>query len=198
MTLNELHSSFPAPLELPGIRQQIRTRNREAGTVVLVIDDDPTGTQTVHDVDVLMSWDEASLRGALASSPGMLYLSTNSRGLPSRQARALAAEIGRNLRDQFPGLDPYRACAIASRSDSTLRGHFPAETDGLAEGLGGSPDGILLVPAFFEGGRYTAGDLHYVDTGPQLIHAHETEFAKDPLAHDRRAGHPRASIELRR
>ena len=67
---------------------------------------------------------------------------------------------------------------IASRSDSTLRGHFPAETDALAAALGGV-DGVLICPAFFEGGRVTAGDVHFVRDGDRFVPAAETEFARD-------------------
>jgi uncharacterized protein YgbK (DUF1537 family) len=68
--------------------------------------------------------------------------------------------------------------AVASRSDSTLRGHFPAETDALASVLG-AIDGVVLVPAFFEGGRVTIDDVHYVREGERLVPAAETEFARD-------------------
>jgi uncharacterized protein YgbK (DUF1537 family) len=67
---------------------------------------------------------------------------------------------------------------VASRSDSTLRGHFPAETDALADAMGGV-DGVLICPAFFEGGRVTAGDVHLVREGGRVVPAAETEFARD-------------------
>jgi uncharacterized protein YgbK (DUF1537 family) len=71
---------------------------------------------------------------------------------------------------------------VVSRSDSTLRGHFPVETDALGRTLAGggtqSPP-VLLVPYFEAGGRYTIDDVHYVAEGEQLIPAAETPFAKD-------------------
>lgn len=41
-------------------------------------------------------------------------------------------------------------------------------------------DGQVLVPAFFEGGRYTFDNIHWVADGDELIPAGENEFAKDP------------------
>lgn len=73
--------------------------------------------------------------------------------------------------------------SIVSRSDSTLRGHFPLETEVLRDALvaGGQPqpDGEILFPFFKEGGRYTAHDIHYVNYDDELVPAGDTEFAKD-------------------
>jgi uncharacterized protein YgbK (DUF1537 family) len=67
---------------------------------------------------------------------------------------------------------------VVSRSDSTLRGHFPGEVDALADSLGGF-DATLLIPAFIAGGRYTIDDTHYVADGDSLIPAGATDFARD-------------------
>jgi uncharacterized protein YgbK (DUF1537 family) len=146
-----------------------------AGKIV-VLDDDPTGTQTVHDIPVLTEWSVASLTTELRTPGRAFYILTNSRAFPSDRACAINREIGRNL--------TTAACAagcdfrIISRSDSTLRGHYPQETDALAEALGGF-DGTLIVPAFFDGGRYTIEDVHYVADGDALVPAGATEFARD-------------------
>ena len=71
---------------------------------------------------------------------------------------------------------------IMSRSDSTLRGHFPLETELLRQGMeeSGIPvDGEILCPFFKEGGRFTIGNTHYVRYGEELAPAAQTEFAKD-------------------
>jgi uncharacterized protein YgbK (DUF1537 family) len=71
---------------------------------------------------------------------------------------------------------------VVSRSDSTLRGHYPAETDALAEALregGRGPDGLIICPAFFEAGRITVDDIHWVRQGEDLVPAGQTEFASD-------------------
>jgi uncharacterized protein YgbK (DUF1537 family) len=40
-------------------------------------------------------------------------------------------------------------------------------------------DGVLLVPAFLEAGRLTAGDIHWARVGGRLVPVGETEFARD-------------------
>ena len=38
----------------------------------------------------------------------------------------------------------------------------------------------LCIPAFFEGGRFTIDDVHYVKEGDELVPAAQTPYAKDP------------------
>ena len=76
---------------------------------------------------------------------------------------------------------------FVSRSDSTLRGHYPLEPDVIAatvaEVSGEKTDGVVLVPAFPDAGRVTIGGVHYMrdtwDSVGSLIPVAETEFAKD-------------------
>ncbi len=150
---------------------------RRAAAKLVVLDDDPTGTQTVHGVPVLTSWEPAALRAELLSAAPSFYLLTNSRALPPEEAAALGEEIGRAL------AAAVEECGVAvqvlSRGDSTLRGHFPGETDALLKGLGWTCDATFVVPAFFAGGRITIGDVHYVAEGDELTPVGETEFARD-------------------
>ena len=154
---------------------------------LVVIDDDPTGTQTIHDVQLLTTWNSSLLTAALRADSHLFYLLTNSRSMPQSEAARLNHDIAVLLSasSQTTHID----FVIASRSDSTLRGHYPAEITALESGLSSahnaSFDGHLLVPAFFEGGRYTINDTHYVATptatSDTLIPAHETPFARDPV-----------------
>lgn len=171
-----LLASLPQPWPeslLPAIQQQIATSNRS----LIVLDDDPTGTQTVYDLPVLTEWTVEALRAELALGTPTFYILTNSRSLPLPQAQALNAEIGRNLlaAAQATGRD----FAVVSRSDSTLRGHYPGETDALAAALGQQVDATLIIPFFLEGGRFTINDVHYVAEGDQLVPAAQTPFARD-------------------
>ena len=143
---------------------------------VVVLDDDPTGTQTVHGIPVLTEWSVAALATELAAPGPCFYVLTNSRAHPPAAARALILDLGKNL--ATAAAQTRRAFHVVSRSDSTLRGHFPLETDALAETLGPF-DATLIVPAFFDGGRLTINDTHYVADGEWLIPAGETEFARD-------------------
>ncbi len=175
MTDNSVLDSLPP--EYPAdLGADVRAAVAASGRKLVALDDDPTGVQTVHDVAVLARWDVDLLASELRDPRPVCFVLTNSRSLPEADAVRLNREIATNLlaASRQSGVD----VAIASRSDSTLRGHFPAETDALAETLGGV-DGVLLVPAFFEGGRLTVDDVHWVRDGERLVPAAETEFARD-------------------
>jgi uncharacterized protein YgbK (DUF1537 family) len=148
---------------------------------VAVLDDDPTGTQTVHDLWVVTRWTSEALAPVLSDNSPVFYVLTNSRSLPQDQAVALNREIAANLASCAREI----GCRIdvVSRSDSTLRGHYPAEIDALRETLeprlACTYDGTIVCPFFVEGGRLTAGDVHWVTEGDTLIPAAQTEYARD-------------------
>jgi uncharacterized protein YgbK (DUF1537 family) len=146
---------------------------------LVVLDDDPTGTQTVHGVPVLTRWRQSDIEEELRTANRGFFILTNSRALHSDRAAQLATEIGVNLRQASAATGV--PLAVVSRGDSTLRGHFPAETDSLAAALGGGFAGTILIPALFSGGRMTIGDIHYVRNGQSLIPVGETEFARDAV-----------------
>jgi uncharacterized protein YgbK (DUF1537 family) len=168
-----LPSVWPNDL-LPTIQAQLADAPK-----LVVLDDDPTGTQTVYDVPVLTTWDVDLLAAELAAPGPVFYILTNSRSLPQAEAQALNREIGEAL--AAAGATSGRRFTVVSRSDSTLRGHYPAETDALAEALGLEDAPTLLIPYFREGGRYTVGDVHYVAEGDRLIPAAQTPFARDAV-----------------
>ncbi len=167
---------LPASIDDQGLERRVREAVAASGRKVVALDDDPTGVQTVHDVAVLAHWEPRALAAELHGAAPLFFILTNSRGMPEEQAWTLNLEIADNLIEASGHSgSPF---VIASRSDSTLRGHFPAETDALAAALGGV-DGVLICPAFFEGGRVTAGDVHLVRDGDRVVPAAETEFARD-------------------
>lgn len=148
---------------------------------IVVLDDDPTGTQTVHDVSVYTSWDEDTLLGAFEAEPAMFFVLTNSRSFSEERVRSEGRKLAENI---------YRASKktgkpflLISRSDSTLRGHFPLETEVLRQELERlqqvTYDGEILIPFFQEGGRYTLNDIHYVLQNGNLIPAAQTPYAGD-------------------
>jgi uncharacterized protein YgbK (DUF1537 family) len=142
---------------------------------LIVLDDDPTGCQTVHDIKIFLQWDPSAIRAAL-NSENCFYILTNSRAYPENTASKMNYDIAKMLKENIGKAD----LGIISRSDSTLRGHFHAEIETLNEVLG-PYDGILIVPYFVEGGRFTLNDTHYVLQEKTLIEAHKTEFSKDSL-----------------
>jgi uncharacterized protein YgbK (DUF1537 family) len=172
--LNELPPEWPEDL-----RGKIREQITKSGCKVVVLDDDPTGTQTVHGIPVLTEWSVDSLRKELLTNTPAFYILTNSRSLPLEAAKTLNTEIGRNLMEAATssGCD----FVVVSRSDSTLRGHFPGEMEALTEALGNPCHAWLLVPFFQEGGRYTIQDTHYVRDGDLLIPSGETAYAHDKV-----------------
>jgi uncharacterized protein YgbK (DUF1537 family) len=172
------------PVEFP-------VKPRPAQAKLVVLDDDPTGTQTVHGVPVLTRWDEASLAAELRDPAPAVFLLTNTRAYPADRAVEINRATGTALR--AAATTTGRPYIVVSRSDSTLRGHYPVETDALAKALGGV-DATFLIPAFFPGGRYTIGDIHYVAEAERLIPAAETEFARD-ATFGYRNSHLRAWIE---
>jgi uncharacterized protein YgbK (DUF1537 family) len=176
LTSQTLGRKLPAPIDDPALEEHVRAAVAESGRKIVALDDDPTGVQTVHDVAVLAGWDRNVLADELQRPEALFFVLTNSRSLPRDRAASLNQEIAANL--IAANGETGVAFALVSRSDSTLRGHFPAETDALASALGGV-DGVLICPAFFEGGRMTAGDVHLVREGDRLVPAAETEFARD-------------------
>ena len=147
-------------------------------TKIIVLDDDPTGSQTVHGCLLLTRWDIATLKEALADAAPLFFVLTNTRGMPAERARKVTREVCRNLKQALAGEDIHPV--FVSRSDSTLRGHYPVETDVMVEELGPF-DAHFLVPAFFEAGRVTRNSIHYLRTDGQEIPVHETEFARDSV-----------------
>ena len=158
------------------IRNKIHQRNIQSGTKIIVLDDDPTGCQTVHDVVLSFQWDIETLK-KLISDNDCFYILTNSRALPGNEAYRLIAEICNNIHNTGFPADKLR---IICRTDSTLRGHFMEETKAVFDNLK-MFDGLLVIPFFEEGGRVTKDDIHYVIQNGEMIPANETEFAKDTV-----------------
>ena len=169
-----LPAEWPVDLQ-PSIRAALNALQQK----VVVLDDDPTGTQTVSEVPVLTEWSREALQAEMRNDLPVFYVLTNSRSLSAADASQLNRTIATNLVSVAHEIG--KRFAVISRSDSTLRGHFPEEIDALSQGLGEKPDGILLIPVFLEGGRYTINDVQYVRNGEFVFFAGETEFAKDAL-----------------
>lgn len=146
---------------------------------IIVLDDDPTGSQTVHSCLLLMHWDVETLRLGLADESPIFFVLTNTRALPPDQALSTTREVCQNLKQAIE-LEQIQDFLIVSRSDSTLRGHYPIETDAIAEELGPF-DAHFLTPAFFEGGRFTRDSVHYLMVNGIPTPVHETEFARDSV-----------------
>lgn len=144
---------------------------------IIVLDDDPTGTQTVHDVMLYTDWNEKTLCSALQRPEPLFYVLTNSRSFSRERTIAVHRQIGERIRRAAERTNSR--CILISRGDSTLRGHFPWETEALAQGLGQAFDGEVIIPFFAESGRYTKDNIHYAAADGVWVPVGETEFARD-------------------
>ncbi|XP_044465929.1 uncharacterized protein LOC123196112 isoform X2 [Mangifera indica] len=172
VVLQSLPSVWPVdPIDdIKGLIQNI-------SKTLVVLDDDPTGTQTVHDIEVLTEWSVESLVEQFSKKPLCFFILTNSRALNSEKASELTKDICRNL-CTAANLVENTKYTVVLRGDSTLRGHFPEEIDAAVSVLG-EMDASIICPFFLQGGRYTIEDIHYVADGDRLVPAGDTEFAKD-------------------
>ncbi len=181
-------AAFPAEVRIPAqlVADAVAASSSSSPRILVVLDDDPTGTQSVADLAVLTSWDVADFAWAFGhiqdnNTKPAVYVLTNTRSLDPAEAAARNEEIVRNaLAAAADGL----RLGFVSRSDSTLRGHYPLEPDTIAATVaaetGEATDGVVIVPAFPDAGRVTIGGVHYMrgDAGT-LTPVAETEFAKD-------------------
>jgi uncharacterized protein YgbK (DUF1537 family) len=180
LTLSELADGQVPAQPVPQARQRIREMNARAGRRIVVLDDDPTGSQVVHDVPVLTSWDDEDLRWAFAQPSDTFFVLTNSRSLGEAATRDLLEDLDLRLHRVADQIGT--SVVILSRSDSTLRGHYPLETDVLqaAASRRGSPyDAVLIAPAYIEAGRVTVDDVHYARIDDRFLPVGQTDYATD-------------------
>lgn len=175
-TLDELTAGLPAgpAVDPAGVAAAL---NR----TLVVLDDDPTGTQSVADLPVVTGWSVEDLTWALSTGAPAVYVMTNSRSLDPADAERVNVEVVTNA---LAAAERAGArVAFVSRSDSTLRGHYPLEPATIADLLeraGTRVDGIILSPAFPDAGRLTVHGTHYAG-GPAdgFVPVGRTEFAGD-------------------
>lgn len=174
-------TSYEMPQNLSELNRLLCTAVHEDKHKIVVLDDDPTGVQTVHDVSVYTNWQYDSIKQGFLENSKVFYILTNSRAFTAEQTAKVHRQIGETIAKVAQELNrPY---LIISRSDSTLRGHYPLETEILQEQIKSYSseiiDGEILCPYFKEGGRFTINNIHYVKYGNELVPAGKTEFAKD-------------------
>lgn len=187
-------AAFPAEVQIPArlVADSVAASSEASPRVLVVLDDDPTGTQSVSNLPVLTRWDVADFAWAFGYEVNgqrqrAVYVLTNTRSLDPAEAAARNEEIVRNALAAAASADPALRLSFVSRSDSTLRGHYPLEPDVIAATVtavnGETTDGVVIVPAFPDAGRVTIGGVHFTrgtgeDAG-QLTPVAETEFARD-------------------
>ncbi|MFC4871074.1 four-carbon acid sugar kinase family protein [Negadavirga shengliensis] len=155
----------------------IRVLFEKLGKTLVIVDDDPTGTQTVHDVPVLGHWSLEVFKEEFERKTKLFFVLANTRSLVPEEAVKRSKEIGKNLLEA--SMATGRDFILVSRSDSTLRGHFPEEVAAISEACGRSRLPWIMAPVFFEGGRVTENDVHYIIENEVKIPVSQTPFAKD-------------------
>ena len=81
----------------PDARQRIRKALADAGRRIAVLDDDPTGSQTVHDVAVVTVLDPDEIAAGLDGPGSTCFILTNTRSMGEADAVALNTRVGRTL-----------------------------------------------------------------------------------------------------
>ncbi len=169
------------PVRETSLDELLASEIRESPVRLVALDDDPTGGQTVHDVSEYTDWSAETFQEAFSTPDKLFYVLTNSRGMTPQESRRVHLEVAANC--AASAREAGVSYMYISRSDSTMRGHYPMETEILREcqeaDLGRAIDGEVFCPFFKEGGRFTVGGIQYVLQGDELIPAAETEFARD-------------------
>lgn len=167
--------------DMRGIRADLRAKRQSLNRKIVVLDDDPTGIQTVHGISVYTGWSPEEVRQGFEEEKNIFFIMTNSRSFTVAHTTRVHDEIARNVADSAKKTG--KDFILISRGDSTLRGHYPLETEVLRDTLesitGKRYCGEIIMPFFREGGRLTVNDVHYVREGKMLVPVGQTEFAKD-------------------
>lgn len=151
------------------------------GRRLLVLDDDPTGSQCVSGVAAVFTQDPQLLAQVLSQPGQTCFTLTNSRALEESDAVALNQQTLRGVLEALPE-DAVPQLHVVSRSDSTLRGHVIAEPNALADVLeeNNRPvDGFLFAPAMIEAGRFTRENTHYAVVDGTETPVAQTDFSRD-------------------
>lgn len=176
----------PSEGPLTGLPPEREMKSSDVGQLVasgrrlIVLDDDPTGTQAIADLPVLTSWSDDDLRWAFSQPTAGFFILTNTRSLDPAAAAERVQEVTETCYRIAANL--ALDIAFASRSDSTLRGHFPLETDVIAEVAvrqGEQIDAVVLAPAYIDARRFTINSHHWVGAADRLVPVADSEFARD-------------------
>ncbi|MGM7723663.1 four-carbon acid sugar kinase family protein [Metabacillus sp. Hm71] len=178
--VEEVFNRIPA-VDTATVNEMIEKELKNLNKKIIVLDDDPTGVQTVHGISVFTDWTLNSIEEGFKDENAMFFVLTNSRGFTAAETDQVHQEIAANIVQAAKKFN--REFIIISRGDSTLRGHYPLETKVLKETVEANSDskfdGEVILPFFKEGGRFTIDNIHFVQYDEQLVPAGETEFAKD-------------------
>lgn len=143
--------------------------------ITAILDDDPTGTQSMGDVSVILDWDDSGAWRSVQPEDRAVHLLTNSRAYDSAEAAALVAAAAVAARQHYP------TCRLLLRGDSTLRAHVWEEYEALRSVVAPDREGVplLLVPALPAAGRITVDGVHLLERDGTRTPLERTEYACD-------------------
>jgi hypothetical protein len=143
--------------------------------ITIVLDDDPTGTQAMAGVSVILDWLAPDAWAAVQPGDRAVHVLTNSRAHDGTTAADLVASAAGSARTRFPD------SRVILRGDSTLRAHLWDEYEALAPVVAPGHDGVplLLVPALPAAGRVTIGGVHLIERDGHRVTLAQTEYARD-------------------
>jgi uncharacterized protein YgbK (DUF1537 family) len=143
--------------------------------ITVVLDDDPTGTQAVADVPVVLDWDDDLAWDELREDDKAVHVLTNSRAYDTGDAARLVEAAASAAHMRLPH------ARIILRGDSTLRAHLWEEYDAVRSIVAPHRHAVphLLVPALPAAGRVTSDGVHYLVRDGVRIPLHKTEYAQD-------------------
>lgn len=162
------------------LRLAIAESNVGSGRVFVILDDDPTGSQTVHDIPVITDWSRESIEWGFKQGVNAFFILTNSRSLSKTDAAKLVTEVVKNVSTIATELQSTFSFFL--RGDSTLRGHFLQEIEiaKSAKQLESSRKQIVIfAPAYFEAGRITRADTQLVWQNQAWVPVSETDYSRD-------------------
>jgi Sugar-binding N-terminal domain len=129
----------------PKLREAVQMDPRR----LIVLDDDPTGCQTVYDINVLLDYSVSSIEEQLKLDDKLFYILTNTRSLGEADAISVTKHVIDNIQTAVQNIRYPHTIQYISRSDSTLRGHHPAEVEAIAEALNVPFDNTIVMPGQF-------------------------------------------------
>ena len=176
IALNDILKKLPLE-DSVNYRFQNKLLFKDNDKTCIIIDDDPTGNQTVYDIPLLTTWDLNVFITEFVEHTPAFFILTNSRSLSASEASKVYQEIVENIIKASE--ITKRKFTIVSRSDSTLRGHFPLEVDIIRETAKMDDAITAFIPVMFEGGRVTVNDTHFILDAETLTPVNETPFAQD-------------------
>ncbi|GJN29092.1 hypothetical protein PR202_gb17285 [Eleusine coracana subsp. coracana] len=95
LSKEDILHSLPAEWSEDPMDDVVSIASRSSTNILVVLDDDPTGTQTVHDIEVLTEWPVEALVEQFLKLPTCFFILTNSRSMTAdKEADAAISVLG--------------------------------------------------------------------------------------------------------